>query len=566
MGHVIPGTSAPDRHESGTRRYIDARWALSAALTRQAAVITGRPELIVAAVTATEPGAPGVFYPDRSAIEVEAALFEKPPKGRRAPAPADPTTRPVGFGVFVHETAHATHTRWRCPDGTGAAQTTAALLLEEVRIEGQQLRRRAGDRHWLRHSAKALILSDTATSAAAASRWQAAQALALVYGRADAGVLKLSEARPLISVATRQLGTQMVTALREIWRRVLGIDDDDAAGMLQAAADWCTLLGTDPDGPDPAEMQGPATVAQIRAAAVVAQAVGVSMSALSRTLAREPGPDVTPPAAPNVPALSEAANGVLVRDSKTGPIAGHRVPTALESRQAAILADRLSHAGLRGRASVTVASALPPGRLDMRAVLARDAQKAAGGIPTAAMWQRSVRKTIPSPPLRVGIAADVSGSMGAFAKPTASTAWILAQATHRAGIEASSATAAFGGSTVTPITRPGRAPAHITEFKADAVGHPLAAAIDHLDRSLGLARPGVARLLVIVSDGHYRGNERAHAQARIDHLRGTGCAVLWIAMPDQNPQPLLGAELAEVRDPAVIGTVIAQAAVKALAS
>jgi hypothetical protein len=264
----------------------------------------------------------------------------------------------------------------------------------------------------------------------------------------------------------------------------------------------------------------------------------------------------------------DAADGTAAsqqsQDSARGPITGRRLPTAAESRQAASLTQRLNSAALRGRATVTTPSMLPPGRLDMRSVLARDAQKAAGATPTATPWQRTIRKTIPSPPLRVGIAVDVSGSMRAFAGPSSSTAWILAQATRGAGLDALSATAAFGGTIVTSITQPGRAPAHVTELSADAVGHPVADAIDLLDHSLSLARPGAARLLVIVSDGRFRPDERTSAQARIDHLRGAGCALLWIATPQQNPQPLTGAELAIVSDPATVGAVIGNAAVKAL--
>jgi hypothetical protein len=37
--------------------------------------------------------------------------------------------------VLVHEAAHADHTRWKVPDGSSDAAATAAVLLEESRIE-----------------------------------------------------------------------------------------------------------------------------------------------------------------------------------------------------------------------------------------------------------------------------------------------------------------------------------------------------------------------------------------------------------------------------------------------
>jgi hypothetical protein len=51
-----------------------------------------------------------------------------------------------------------------------------------------------------------------------------------------------------------------------------------------------------------------------------------------------------------------------------------------------------------------------------------------GALPTARPFTRIQRRRVPAPPLAVGIACDVSGSMGSYAGPVASTAWILARA------------------------------------------------------------------------------------------------------------------------------------------
>jgi len=76
---------------------------------------------------------------------------------------------------------------------------------------------------------------------------------------------------------------------------------------------------------------------------------------------------------------------------------------------------------------------------------------------------RPVHRQVPFPPLRVGIACDVSGSMRDFAKPLSSAAWIMAQAVAWSAGE--SATVCFGES-VTAITRPGASPARVREFRA----------------------------------------------------------------------------------------------------
>ncbi|WP_226962446.1 VWA domain-containing protein [Streptomyces sp. C8S0] len=143
----------------------------------------------------------------------------------------------------------------------------------------------------------------------------------------------------------------------------------------------------------------------------------------------------------------------------------------------------------------------------------------------------------PTPPLRVGIAVDVSGSMSAAAAPIASAAWIVAKATALTDPDSRTATVAYDHA-VTAITFPGRTPARVNEFRATGMGHSLAEAIDALTAGVDLLQPGAGRLLVIASDGYYHPTEAAHAAQRITALRKAGCAVLWLAFdPDPSPCP-----------------------------
>ncbi|RSN56657.1 hypothetical protein DMH08_24875 [Actinomadura sp. WAC 06369] len=84
------------------------------------------------------------------------------------------------------------------------------------------------------------------------------------------------------------------------------------------------------------------------------------------------------------------------------------------------LARRLRAAAHRDRVTTVHTSPTPPGRLSMRGALAADAQRAAGVTPTAEPFTQTTRRHVPAPPLRIGIACDVSGSMKAFADPVAS--------------------------------------------------------------------------------------------------------------------------------------------------
>jgi hypothetical protein len=197
----------------------------------------------------------------------------------------------------------------------------------------------------------------------------------------------------------------------------------------------------------------------------------------------------------------------------------------------------------------------------MREALAADAQRAAGATPTAEPFGRTTHRHVPSPPLRVAIACDVSGSMYELARPVASAAWIMARAVSHIP-DARSATVIFGA-TVRPITHPGQIPTKVREFEANDGTEQFTEAIDALEAVTELTRPGAARLLVIVSDGNFLPNQREYGQQRINRLTATGCGILWLAL-DNRADPMEGAHLLTLDDPAAAATAIGKAAAHAL--
>ena len=220
-----------------------------------------------------------------------------------------------------------------------------------------------------------------------------------------------------------------------------------------------------------------------------------------------------------------AAREVFGRKARPRAVTGTRDPREEETAAARRLTRALREATAGERATVTVTSKVPPGRLRMGKALAGKAQRAAGAVPTAEPFTRTRSRRVPAPPLRVGIACDISGSMGAFAGPVASAAWILARA---AGHLPSALTASvLFGKGVYALTRPGERPAQVTDFRATASTESACRAIDALDGALGLASPGTARLLVIVSDAMFVApGEPAGVQQRITRLHRAGCGVI----------------------------------------
>ena len=578
--HIVATTSPAAEPEGAWLR-------LSAAFTEQVETLTGRDDLTVTCMPGAGRGAPGCLIPALASVELDGVHLGRAPATCDPRRPSDRERYPALWGVFIHETAHVRHSIWRVPTGAATAHAEAATTLEESRIEAAHLRRRPTDRRWLRASAHDLVLADftpapgtrasePATAPAprvAMTPWEAARAAALLLARVDAGVLDGDETETLATAVTSVLGPSRLGALAALWRIAHATADDDHAAMLELGRRWCAILGAAPDAPppspegedDPSGRPSP-----------LAEAIAASLTAVADADAPPPAP----PRAANAKAKAReeekaarrrsdrAARRVFTDPARTGrsddrhtPISGTRVPTRDEQAAARRLARLLRAAAHRERIATVTTSATPPGRLRMRGALAADAQRAAGAIPTAEPFTRTTRRHVPAPPLRLGIACDVSGSMHALAAPIASAAWIIARAAAHVP-DASSATVVFGND-VHPVTYPGHAPTRVREFTAIDSTEKFCEAIDALDSAMELTRPGAARLLIVVSDGIFTPEEIAGGQERITRLTNSGCGVLWLALNDR-ALVMNGAYLLTLTDPADAATAIGQAATRAL--
>ncbi|MGW0252500.1 VWA domain-containing protein [Nocardia goodfellowii] len=542
-------------------------WAsFSAAVTAEAAAIADRTDLSVTIAPGAAFGHPAVFIPSLAAIEIDGTRLPIDPATAHPERNSDRNRYPVVWGALVHECAHATHSRWNPPLVAHPDVVDAAMLLEESRIEAAQIRRRPDDRHWLRASATEIVIGDNGGAIAAArippTPYNAARNAALILARRDGGILEAAECAPAAAAIEAILGKDTLDKLSDIWREAHTVADHDTAAMLELGRRWLDLVGPD-DHADP-EPSSPLGAAIEKTATNIGNAVADSPA--------EPDPAELADAARKAAeqAATEAASqaGKVFGDGtsrgRTESTRKTRAARPDEQAAARVLARALNTAAARERVTVRTTSALPPGRLRMRGAMAREAQRAAGAIPTAEPFTRTTRKPVPAPPLRVGIACDVSSSMGDYAAPVASAAWIIARAAELATMPATTATVTFGAS-VTPITYPGTAPKRVTKFSCPDWLHAIDTAVDALTGALDLARPGATRLLVIISDGEYYGENRNRAQARVRALRATGCAVLWLAPDDIDSDPLAGVTVHPISsDPAATAAAIGRAATAAV--
>ncbi|CUU60893.1 VWA domain containing CoxE-like protein [Parafrankia irregularis] len=542
---------------------------ISAAMTAEIATISGCKDLVVTCAPGAGRGAPGVHIPSLAAIEIDAAIL---------PAGMDPTTvegtatdarrYPALWGVLTHEGAHAAHTHWDSPTTMSSRAGRAAMLLEEARIEAAHTGRRPTHRRWLRASAKTLILptflpdpDDEAAGGALPpvpappastpvppaptpappvpmTRAAAARAAALLLARADAGILGPTETAPVETVCAAILGADDLAALRRIWQAATATADDDTATMLRLGEQWADLVGDDEEETDRVLAgAGTGTGPALDGATPLGEAIAEALDAIT----------------------ADTHGHSLDGETRT---AGTRPATRVERTAAGTLARALRRAAVPERVPVTVTSATPPGRLRMRGALAADAQRAAGALPTARPFTRTRHKKIPNPPLRLGIAVDVSGSMRTFAKPAASTAWITA--TAAAAVPGTHTQTVIFGRHVRALSHPGAAPQKVTKFEANDGTEVFTEAVDLLTASLGLDRPGGAiRLLVVISDGKFLTTEKEQGEARLRRLASSGCHLLWIT-PSKTNSPIPPAPGITLDTPTTTATAIADAALRAL--
>ncbi|MFJ6753264.1 VWA domain-containing protein [Streptomyces sp. NPDC091266] len=498
---------------------------------------------------------------------------------------------PVIVGMSAHEAGHARSTRWEnWPESAGRAVIRAAVLLEEPRIEARHLQERPADRVFLRACASTIVLPAQAAASPTYDRWRAAAGAALILGRADAGVLTATEVEPVRSAAESVLGSGDLSRLRALWQEVLALADGDQTGLLDVASRWVEVVGADPDddlpgigcaagephesshGEADGDPLGAAVASVTVAASVHAQ---ISTGALpdpeqqrrlqeaaarrqkerraedaAQQAARQAAQRVFPPA----PAPSSR------RSRPRNPVRGHRAPTPVERAAARRLGAALARARFRDTARVRVASTLPPGRLSGRDAMLGAAQSALGVPVTARPFRTVKRKRTDDPPVAVGVAVDVSGSMSAYTSIVASTAWMFAHGTRE--VAGKAATVAFG-TAVTPIVSPGQPPSQVTEFHANDGNHRFTEAASALDGALGLSRQAGARVLVIVSDGHWEPEERIGGERLVRRLTKAGVHVLWFCL-DPGSNVLPGARRLDVAQVADIPAALSAALVSAL--
>ena len=494
---------------------------------------------------------------------------------------------PKASGAIFHEALHARFSRWNIESAITELtdkEFLAINLLEESRIEYHGVATTPDNRAFLRACALEIVLADAEESIASLTSTRAAATLAgLTLARVDAGVLDYADVEPISEVLDKILGEDVVRKLSTIWTRFQMHDKHhDYLPLVPLAQEWVAVVeglaterGEEETETLSKEMQQ-LLQEMLDALAESADITAIgSSSDLGDQQTKEEWQEIVSSrssAAKESKDAKDTASKVFAKG--TGPeeltttrseLIERRKPKPNERAAAVKVAQMLEKAKYRERDAVEISSALPPGRLRTRALVQGAALKSKGIMTDAEPWRRTVRRHTDEPTLTVGVMVDISGSMSAAMQPMAVTAWVMSEAAKRAQARAAMV---YYGSDVFPTLKPGQNLTDINVYTAADGTEKFDKAFKALDGSLDMLAGRGARLLVIVSDGHYVYEESEKARHWMKRCQESGVAVLWLPFTKGNAVNICRGTDAVIlegdMDPAGAATEIGKAAATAL--
>ena len=540
---------------------------------------------------------PGITFLSDGVIEVNANYLPEnvTPESMRPDIRKDRERYPVIWGILAHEGAHAHYSHWmeiideRARKGQLARQQIpwagAAVILEETRIEAKQISFRPQDQIWLQASGTHLA-SEEITRQIKAARQEhpgenlpkhaAARAAALVLARIDAGSVTPDDNTDTVQQLVDDTFGEDAGTLRRIWRDAQNTGDYDADRMIALGKQWYELTGDSGDDDDTIIIIGGDDESELEEALrrIARNAADEASGEAERDRRQARVTRIIRQRKDEEKAAQEAkekARDVFAgrSDNHSSPIIRYRPPTPEEMSLARTTRRQLQAAYLPERAVAKVTRALPPGKLSVRSVQQLDAQRQAGLLPDAEPFTYKDRRHVPTPPLKVGIIQDVSGSQDSAAAAAASGAWSLAKATQMIA-DAQIAMVSFGDS-VQPIIDPRKRIAQVPVLKTPYGTNYFLDALETIEGELDLTRPGAARLVVILTDGCFTGYELSMRDRALKRLADMGVKFLWLVTDDGGDDNVIPGKIPGVhvhRDAAghwdVIPKVICGEAVRAL--
>jgi hypothetical protein len=480
---------------------------------------------------------------------------------------------PAAMGAVVHEAMHAKHSTANLQEQADEVRDPFEFMLltdlEETRIEARGVEQMPENRSFLRACALKLVLGDLREDKDFTKRGlqSLSKLMLLSLARVDAGVLEPEDVKVVAEAAERMFGEELVGKLREVWLRGQAHRADaDWRSMHKLALRWIELLeeaGHDPrkeseapewlkellkalmgeprGGPGEEEGEGgggepgegqPAGGILVEMAGETEAKARDEANAQARRESDKRVADRNNEGAEEKAQHEKQARDCFGRGQGPGPantrstLLSRRPPTEEEHAAAIALSKALERAKYRDRVTVKATSKAPPGRLRMRSAVAASAEKARGAMSAQEPWTRKRRLHSVDPDLKVGMMVDISGSMRKAMEPMAVAAWVVSEAIRR--VQGTAASIYFGND-IFPVLAPGEHLDEVRVYSASDMTEKFDKGFRALNGALDLLGSDGARLLVVVSDLHHKGEEIRKEEEWFRRCRAAGVGVVVVS-------------------------------------
>ena len=550
-----------------------------------------RTDLVALLGTEAGQGAPACFLPALAEVEVntKVAFGEI-----TTPSMIDDLTKrknqyefAKAVGAIRHEAYHAKFSAWDIPlAGKTLKQDEfeALMLLEEGRIEAWGINAHPDAKVFLRASAMGLIIDEAKEIFSEQSTVRSASSLVgLCHARIIAGSLDELQAFDLVDKVNGILGSDLVMKLKEI---IYQFQDHathtDISACYPLAIEWARLVREKAEeaGEQPTKEQQEA-FAEMMSEMLGEMSESISISNSNELQDQKRSEDMKESATAKANTSKEQkkneeiARQVFSKSSGPGQastrsqLVEKRSPNGQERNSAVKIAKALERAKYRERGITEIGSIVPPGKLNTRKIIQAKALEQKGIFTQPKAFSKKVRKHTDEPTLTVGVMVDISGSMSSAMNPMASTAWIMSEAVRR--VQGRCAMVYYG-SDVFPTLKAGQRLKEVNVYSAPDGTEKFDRAFRALDGALNLLNGEGARLLVVVSDGHYTNEEMESAKAWVARCSKNGVAVLWLPIGDNGATAKhicagANAQVVEnITDPSVSALIIGKNAEKVLST
>ena len=515
---------------------------------------------------------------------------------------------PAVVGVVFHEALHAKYSTW-IGDSLmelipNSKVKDAFWLLEESRIEAMGAFTMPENALFLRASSTTLSFAGVEEYLDTMSKTEAFANLAgLTLARVDAGVLDEFDVADIESKIANELSIDTLDKLRAIWCEFQTLNAKIPANIqrgIDLAIEWVKVVderaierGETPSEPTPitcgypsdSDSEGEGSGGELPQEVKdlldeIAKAMDDIATETNDKLGEQEKKEQDEKVVKGRQSESkrQAENRDKARkvfSTSSGAGGGGSRSTLIETRKpqseervgAVRVAQMLEKAKYRERSITKVDSVVPAGKLRTKALVQKLAMESRGVRSELPTWRHKTRKHNDEPPLTIGVMVDISSSMSSAMKPMASIAWILSEAGKR--VQAKSAMVYFG-SGVFPTLKVGQRLDEVNVYSAPDGTEEFELGYKALDGELNLVAGQGVRLLVVVSDGHYRSDQDSAVKKAVSECERNGVAVLWVVPKEcysGGADVLLNgthATLASITDTASIADAIGKSAVIAL--